>query len=167
MTGIPEKREPRRFEPPPWEREQFEDLARRKADEQEEAGKEESSAPSEEEASSLPAEEPGQELAEQQMRPPGAKEEIPPEAFDMMIAALREEEPGATAETWKVGLAAAVLMGTIGLALVIWGAVALARTVGAGPAGVMGSAIMVIMGGLLVALSVWMGQRSLQQRGVF
>jgi hypothetical protein len=85
---------------------------------------------------------------------------------EAMLLALKAEEPSAVESAWKFGLIASVLVGTIGLMLVIWGMVALARSVGSGPAGIMGATIMSVMGGLFVGLAAWMGARSLKQRGV-
>lgn len=158
--GNPDKREARRFVPPPWEREQFEKLARETTDRKEKPAPsptaEEAVAPTAEQKPESAGGHPG-EVA------PGKA--IAPEDLDKMIEALKEEEPDATQGAWRIGLAAAVLMGTIGLMLVVWGSVALARAGSAGPVGIMGSAIMSIMGAFLVALGAWMGVRSLQQRG--
>ncbi len=162
VKELPEKREARRFEPPPWEREQFEELARRRADEREKA----TSAPTSEEMAPAPTGERESDPVSGGSTTTASEKGADPEAFDMMIEALRKEEPEAAPGAWKIGLAAAVLIGTIGLMLVVWGAVALARAGPAGSAGVMGSMIISVMGVLFVALGAWAGLRSLRQRGV-
>jgi hypothetical protein len=83
-----------------------------------------------------------------------------------MLVALKAEEPPAVQGAWKFGIVAAAFVGAVGLMLLIWGMVALARSAGSGPAGVMGATIMSVMGGLFVGLAAWMGARSLKQRGV-
>lgn len=147
MAHGPHRREPRRFEPPPWEREQFERLERERA-----GGA--APAPPEPEAPTLP------EPAAREPEPAG----LP--GVDEMLLALKAEEPPAVEAAWKLGLVVAVLVGTIGIMLVIWGMVALARSAASGPAGIMGATIMSVMGGLFVGLATWMGARSLKQRGV-
>jgi hypothetical protein len=158
MAHGPQRREPRQFEPPPWEREQFERLERERARE----------APA-------PVAEPGPPQAVPEAEPPAVTPTAPaaspaeaPEiaGVDAMLLALKAEEPEAVADVWKYGLVAAAFVGTVGLMLVIWGMVALARSAGGGPAGIMGATIMSVMGGLFVGLAAWMGARSLKQRGV-
>ncbi|MBE0416328.1 MAG: hypothetical protein IBX63_01005 [Coriobacteriia bacterium] len=153
MVYGPQRREPRRFEPPPWEREQFERF------EQEHAPATPRAAPESPFARPLGAEAevPVPELAVPQTEAPGV---------DAMLLALKAEEPAVVEGAWRFGLVAAAFVGTIGLMLVIWGMVALARSAGSGPAGIMGATIMSVMGGLFVGLAAWMGARSLKQRGV-
>jgi hypothetical protein len=158
MAQGPQRREPRRFEPPPWEREQFERLERERArDVPAEPERDPSAAP---ETEAPRAVEPEPEPVGRRAEPP----EVP--GVDEMLLALKAEEPPAVESAWKFGLIASVLVGTIGLMLVIWGMVALARSAGSGPAGIMGATIMSVMGGLFVGLAAWMGARSLKQRGV-
>lgn len=157
MAHGPHRREPRRFEPPPWEREQFERLERERAGDA-------APAPPEPEAPTLP-----EAVSGTGARPePAAREPEPAglPGMDEMLLALKAEEPPAVEAAWKLGLVVAVLVGTIGIMLVIWGMVALARSAASGPAGIMGATIMSVMGGLFVGLATWMGARSLKQRGV-
>lgn len=157
MAYGPQRREPRRFEPPPWEREQFERLDRERArDEQ----------PSEPAPAAL-AESVSAPVGQEAAEPATEREDVAPSpGVDAMLLALKAEEPSVVAGAWRFGLVAAALVGTIGLMLVIWGMVALARSAGSGPAGIMGATIMSVMGGLFFGLAVWMGARSLKQRGV-
>jgi hypothetical protein len=157
MAQGPHRREPRRFEPPPWEREQFERLEQERA-------RDVPPAQPEPDPSVAPETE-----APRTVEPePIARRAEPPEVpgVDAMLLALKAEEPPAVESAWKFGLIASVLVGTIGFMLVIWGMVALARSAGSGPAGIMGATIMSVMGGLFVGLAAWMGVRSLKQRGV-
>jgi len=158
MANGPQRREPRRFEPPPWEREQFERLERERARDVVPVAPE--VAPDAEARPEPATPEPKPSATEPEPGPAG------PPGVDAMLLALKAEEPSAVEAAWKFGLAAAVLVGTIGFMLVIWGMVALARSAGSGPAGIMGATIMSVMGGLFVGLATWMGARSLKQRGV-
>jgi hypothetical protein len=161
MAQGPQRREPRRFEPPPWEREQFERLERERSRDVPVAKPEvDPPAAPETEAPRAVEPEPESEPVARRAEPP----EVP--GVDEMLLALKAEEPPAVESAWKFGLIASVLVGTIGLMLVIWGMVALARSAGSGPAGIMGATIMSVMGGLFVGLAAWMGARSLKQRGV-
>jgi hypothetical protein len=171
MAHGPQRREPRRFEPPPWEREQFEQLER------ERKGREQRAREAAEAARPAPAQAPpsppttvdvagAQPVQEPASAPQGSPEGADPVRVDAMLVALKAEEPPAVQGAWKFGLVAAAFVGTVGLMLVVWGMVALARSAGSGPAGVMGATIMSVMGGLFVGLAAWMGARSLKQRGV-
>lgn len=170
MTPDPERREARRFEPPPWERDRFEELEKRTRAEDQSS-----------EQRVAPATEPktGQDTEEVEKRStesdPGSgdgagsgssREGSSADEVEAMLIALRSEEPKALEGAWKLGMAASVFVTTLGLMLVIWGSVAMARAASAGAAGVMGSAIMGVMGALFAALGVWLGVRSLRQRGV-
>ncbi len=167
MAQGPHRREPRRFEPPPWEREQFERLERERA-ERERRELEEAAARAKAAALEQPPAEPAGSpvaAAPRRVAPPVAAG--PDEArVDAMLAALAVEEPPAVSDAWRFGLIAATFVGTVGMMLVIWGMVALARSQGGGPVGIMGALIVSVMGGLFVALAAWMGARSLKQRGV-
>lgn len=163
LTESPQKREARSFEPPPWERDRFEKLAERKR-QAEQPPVEEPESGGEAEAEFGPQ---AGGSAEEPIAGPG--EEADPLAaveVEAMLLALQEEEPGSLESAWKIGAAASVVVVTIGAMLVVWGAVAMARAGSAGAAGMMGSAIMSVMGALFTALGVWLGVRSLRQRGV-
>ncbi len=154
MAQGPNRREPRSFEPPPWELEQFERLERERSRREQEAAPE---------PVTVPVPEPA---GESTVSAGSVPDEADPAELDAMFLALKAEEPPAMEGAWKFGLVSAALVGFIGLMLVVWGAVALARTVGSGPAGVMGAMIMSVMGSMFVALAAWVGVRSLKQRGV-
>ena len=167
MAQGPQKREPRRFEPPPWEREQFERLEQERR-ERESREQEAARAATVRTRASSPETAGPQASDEGHAEEPGAEAGAGPDAasVEMMLSALKAEEPPAVAGAWRFGLIAAAFVGTVGLMLVIWGMVALARSAGGGPAGIMGATIMSVMGGLFVGLAAWMGARSLKQRGV-
>ncbi|MDF1542050.1 MAG: hypothetical protein RQ731_03025 [Anaerosomatales bacterium] len=157
MAHGPQRREPRKFEPPPWEREQFERLERERTRDAPPRERD----PEEPVADALAPAEP------EAAGPAAERQEAPSvPGVDAMLLALKAEEPSAVEGAWRFGLVAAALVGMIGLMLVIWGMVALARSAGSGPAGIMGATIMSVMGGLFFGLAVWMGARSLKQRGV-
>jgi len=157
------RREPKRFEPPPWERDQFEQLEKKR---------------SEHEAPTTDAEgTPGGEgqPTETGERPqgtarhesgPAPEAELDPVMLDEMMFQLRAEEPSATSGLWKVGLAAAAVMLAVGAVMMVWGIVALRTTKGAGATGTMGASILLLFGGVFVAITVWTAIRSYRQRGV-
>ncbi len=175
MTYAPGKREVKEFEPPPWEREAFEQLARERRQAEEQSQRQE-----QQEQEQEPNEQPGEVLAEAAMQAFRAEavavdtDEASPEpaapasgpAVEVMLSALRAEEPDVTAAAGKLGIVAAVFVVAIGTMLIVWGAVALARTLEAGPVGWLGSGIMVFMGIGLVSLGIWLGGRSLRKQGV-
>ena len=173
MAQGPQRREPRRFEPPPWEREQFEQLERERQEREErarEAAEAVVPAPAQASPPAAPSTTTDTAEARPAVEPTSASQDHPegPDStrVDAMLLALKDEEPPAVQGAWKFGIAAAAFVGTVGLMLVVWGMVALARSAGSGPAGIMGATIMSVMGGLFVGLAAWMGARSLKQRGV-
>ena len=162
MTDEPRRREAKPFEPPPWEREAFDELARQQERDQQE-------------------QEPGQEQAAEQcvaepaapdvsdeppVRVEGRTRDLDESSVEMMLLALKDEEPDTSAGIWKVGLAAGAVVGAIGLVLVVWGAVALARTMDVGPVGWVGSLVIGLMGVGFVILGLWLAGRSLRKQGV-
>lgn len=149
------RREPRRFVPPPWEREQFERLELGRRDEKT-GGRVE---PGDSAEGARAAPDPGP-------RDPRRSSDGPdPARVDAMLVALRAEEPAGTKGAGGFALAVSVGVGALGIILVIWGMVALARTAGGGPAGIMGALIMSMMGGVLTGLATWLGARGFKQRG--
>ncbi|HET6497879.1 MAG TPA: hypothetical protein VFH17_02340 [Coriobacteriia bacterium] len=157
--GGGQRREPRRFVPPPWERERFERLERERhaasPDEREDRPD-----PAEAVRAAIPA--PSATGAPES----GSVSEGPDSAqVDAMLAALRAEEPAGVRDAGKVALIVSGFVGVLGIMLVIWGMVALARSAGGGPAGIVGALVMSMMGGVLAALATWLGARGLKQRG--
>lgn len=174
MAQEPQGREPRRFEPPPWEREQFEELERKLAERERAAAQElesetaQGDIPEPAQPQEAEPEPPGEAApkADAQRGAPIADRPAASSEIETMFLALKAEEGRSGGGIWKLGIAAGVFVGTIGVMLVIWGTVAMARSQGHGPVGTMGAMIMSLMGGLFIGLAAWMGLRSLRQRGV-
>lgn len=134
MGDVP-RREPRKFEPPPWETEAFEELRRRK--EQERAERELEAALEQArlaaQAASRPVPEqpapvaPAEDAAAAGETPqaPGGIDE---RQIDQMLIQLSLEEPKATEQISAVSTVVAAAMAAGGLGFVVWSAALLART---------------------------------------
>ncbi|MDY0087672.1 MAG: hypothetical protein RBS78_03890 [Coriobacteriia bacterium] len=168
MAQEPSVPESKRFEPPPWEREQFEELERKLAQRARAA----------EQSAEVEVADAGERGEDARRRESPPSEPPTPEKEDgattsrargaeieTMLMALKAEEGPAAGEVWKLGLTASAFVCAVGVMLVIWGTVALARTQGRGATGTIGAMIMSLMGGLFIGLAAWMGLRSLKQRG--
>lgn len=170
-----ERREPRQFEPPPWERDAFDDLQRQRAESPVTRGPEPTeTGPAEEPAVvSVPetagAEETTATTAEQA---PAAKRagEGPSEAEIIeYLAGLAEEEPDPRGPATVVTIASAIVLMPIGIVLVVWGVAALVKAEAAyANAGIArtGAATMVLFGAGFVAAAFWLIYRLMKQRGV-
>jgi hypothetical protein len=172
------RKEPKPFEPPPWEQDQFEELARRRAEQEsleaETPAREQETLPEtagppeaperveQQEASTGSGEAPGTatEGTSAQERP-----DLDETKLKEMMFQLRAEEPPAARGLWQVGMAAAAFMVVLGAVMMVWGIVALQATRGAGPLGAMGAAIMLLFGMGFIAIAAWMAMRSYRQRG--
>jgi len=176
MADRAGRRDPRSFEPPPWERAQFEELAKLKTPEQE---------PETEEASPVTVTEVGSATTVVDLTHKKVVETAPtsvgvgsatgttalPSAIDEaamleMMAKLADEEPPVAQEIWRLAVVASTVLGSIGLMMIVFGAVGLTKTARAGLTGVLGGAILIVFGIGMIALAVWMVVRTLKQRGV-
>ncbi len=165
----PKRREAKRFDPPPWEKDAFEQLQHRKtAEEQEHV--EQVDAPSK-----------GAEVAETQTPPatgqPGEvqfEERVPQSESSTledrhvieMMARLAEQEPKLQEKTWKPAVFSAMVAGALGSMLTVWGVVALFRGWSAGLTAVAAALVLIVFGIGFVAIGIWMTVRTLRQRGV-
>lgn len=182
-------RHPRSFEPPPWEREQFDELARARA-EREAA---EAAAP----AAAVEAEPPVQAVAAQAVAaqavpaatvvpqaaaageprtvtsvvPLSAGTEPEPAAggsesaqVDVMMLGLAAEEPKSFAHAWLVVLVSAGVFTTIGLAVLIVGVVGISRSQGSAM-GTAWSFVLVLAGVCALGVAGWLLARALRERG--
>jgi len=157
-----QKREAKRFEPPPWERDAFERLQRGRELEAEPT-------PAPEAPAAQAAEEPenvaeGRADAWAEDRAQGAQ---PDEAtMTEMLADLAAQEPPASRDYLGVSIGAALILGALGGMLVVWGMAAL---VSAGRTGWMGQVSGVglgLFGAFFFGMGVWLLYRTLKQRGV-
>ncbi|MDI6692056.1 MAG: hypothetical protein QMD76_01905 [Anaerosomatales bacterium] len=132
MGDVP-RREPRKFEPPPWERDAFEELKRRKEQERAERELEEAlerarlaaELPAEEQ-SGAPEARPVAEAAAPEST--GRPAQIDERQVERMLIQLSLEEPRATQQVSTVATAVAAGMAAAGLGFVVWSAVLFART---------------------------------------
>ncbi len=148
------KREAKRFEPPPWEREQFEAMQRRRVEEEQASAEE--PAPEEEPAGLEPAE-PAQEAAE---APRGVSEA----ELDAMLAQLQAEEPRAEEHLKAVGLFAAAIAAIVGVSMLAWGSYMLMTAQGR-LAAVVGALILLAMGSVLGLTGLWVGRNATSRQG--
>jgi hypothetical protein len=177
-----ERREARTFEPPPWERDQFERLARER--EREKAAEEAARKPAE--GAGLDRDASG-EHATTEAKPTatapfpwqdaeasgdtrhgeiGATEAaVDDRQIAAMMIGLKAEEPPALGNAWVVALMSAIVVTAVGFLLVVWGLTEAARA-HSGPTGAMGAAILLLFGLGFGALGGWLGFRTLRQRGV-
>ena len=173
FNPTPRREVKRTFEPPPWEREQFEELARRKEAERIAA---EAAAGTVIEPPAV-AETP--EIAEQ----PAPKTESGKEGQDVrtktvsaeaaedaraeaLLIGLRNEDPPFGEELWKVAVAAGAVLASVGAILVVWGVFAIATVRRTGATGSLGGGILVVFGLGFVGVGGWMAFRTLRQQGV-
>lgn len=134
MADVP-RREPRKFEPPPWESDAFAELKRRKEQEQADRELEEAlwraraaagQEAAEEDAASLGAATGPDEAAAQ--RGEDGKPPLDERRVERMLIQLALEEPKATEHVSTLANAVAAAMAAAGLGFVIWSAVLFART---------------------------------------
>ncbi len=165
--GAP-RREPSRFEPPPWEKERFDELA------QERRERDEASVDAAAVAAALKAV-PG---ASATSAPPtrAGTEEIVAEA-DLPVASAELEEMfqelsaeegdglGSTAENVRLGIGAALLILGVVFAFVAMRLLSTSFEAG-GPAALIGSTIVGFMGLALAGAGLYLTVRSLRERGV-
>ncbi len=173
------RREKPSFEPPPWERDQFEELARQKqAAEEAEAA----SVPVAQDAEREPVAE--QTLPQQVAAAAGdesaatggsmaesepaetAGGDLDPKRVEMLMMGLRAEEPRPEEAYWKVTTAAGVVSTFIGLVVTTWGIIALAAPREPGAGAMMMVLMLLVFGIGFTVGGVWVVFNALRQRGV-
>ncbi len=183
-----ERREPKQFEPPPWERDAFEQLEQAKQAEAEDAARAaaEQAAREAEAAEAARAAEATRaaesESAENAAPAPAVVAATPAEAsaedgesngpdeaqLTEMMAGLRAEEPTSMQSYGAIAIALSVFTGLVGVVMLIW-AMAMfvsANARGTGRVGTVSGSIVAFFGALFIGLSVWVAVRTLRQRGV-
>jgi hypothetical protein len=85
--------------------------------------------------------------------------------LEVLLMGLRAEEAPALNDTWMVAIISAIVTGSVGVVLLVWGLVALAKP-NMGPTGVMGGTILVVFGLVFMGIGGWIAFRTLRQRGV-
>jgi hypothetical protein len=175
MTDEP-RREPRSFEPPPWERERFDELARRRAEADAAAAalaREQGAAPSEQ-VVQAEGDGPGAAPLAQDAGPAAAAPAPAPTAaaaapldearVDVMMMGLAAEEPPAFPNVWVVWLVTGCVFGVLGLASLVIGGAGMFMSRGAG----IGTTWAVVLGmtGLAgLGAAAWMVAKALGERG--
>ncbi len=177
MTEEP-IRQPRDFEPPPWEREQFDELARRRA---EAAAAEAAAGRQAEQAAVAAAAEPAEGVEPAAVAvPAGARgpaegmtrDEVAPRvsggpdaaSVDVMLMGLAAEEPRAFRNVWVVWIVAAVVFGAVGVIALVLGLFGVANARGSGVA--VGWAMALNVGGIAaLGTAGWMLTKALGERG--
>ena len=178
----PQKRDkPKPFEPPPWEKEQFDELERRKAAEKAAEGSTEqatgAAAVGEEPSTAGPAPEKQEErplarepetrgdTAQAETASAGPKgEPVSQPSIEAMLVQLKGEEPPVGKGIWKVSLAVSFVVVVIGLAVSTVGLVALSRRLG--QAGTLGGFVLLTFGISFIAIGIWVTFQTLRQQGV-
>jgi len=187
--GPVERRDAKRFEPPPWEQDRFDELSQRRAEE-EAAG-----AALEEEARASRLEEPDAELDEAVSRlghgpegehdapatatatettpitgggeaDPAAAAGLDDERVTAMLAQLAAEEPPAVQAFWRANVVVGAGMIAVGAVFLIWGMAAAAGARTTGSVGVFGGLVMLLFGGAVAFGGVYVVVKNLRQRGV-
>jgi hypothetical protein len=180
--GDEEKRDVRRFEPPPWEREAFEALARRKAEEQ--AAMEALAAA--EMAASAPVDRTAEVLAAEVMavrsapdasaKDAGEPEGSVPDAakptatgpddrqVQVLMMELEREETTPVGNVKLIARVAAVITILIGTGMLAGGIAALQKAPGT-PLGVLGSGALSVFGMSFMAMAAWVWIRTNRVKG--
>ena len=179
MTPNDEQKKPRPFEPPPWEKELYDELAQKKGEEpagarglgavRESRGERETPA---EEATAEPVASAETERATGEGALP-AKTEAPPVAAGdigdvaekMLFELAAQESAEGPTHVWAWSLGVGLLVGLIGLSMATYSVVALSRTYGAGVTALAGSSIMGLFGLVMLGMGAWVAVRSWSKRG--
>jgi len=166
-----ERRDARRFEAPPWEQKQFEELEERRDAERAAEPREpapEPAAASAEGAEAVPVAEPAAGRAAQgvEAAEPATQDGAVDAELEAMLAQLAVEEESGAKSVAIVGIASGALLAVIGCVLIIWGVAAFVAIRRAGAVGAFGGAVLLLFGAGFVVGGVWIGTRHLRQRGV-
>jgi len=182
----PDRREKPSFEIPPWERQAFEELQKRRGEGAEEApAQDEDQSLKKEEIQPVPGSMPveveqgatdlaasaGHEPVPTQDQAPVVTEvkKGPSEAQLLeLLAGLAEEEPNLSKHFASISLAVAMVLGPFGLVLIVWGMAAVAKAEAASSAALIrtAGAGLVVFGAAFVAGAFWTVYRVMKQRGV-
>jgi hypothetical protein len=167
-----ERREPKRFEPPPWEQAAFEELERTRAAQAPREPKQQR----EEEESGQPNEPPAskeQESAPSAAVPrtdgdvgPGQPTALDESQVIEMLAGLSEEDPARPRSYFTVAFGAGLFLVAVGGVLIIWAMAALVSSRQTGSVGQWSGAGLGMFGAFFLGMGAWMLYRTLKQRGV-
>lgn len=177
MADRAGRRDPRSFEPPPWEQAQFQELAKLKTAEPVVTPEEPQvhATIADADTSLITPGAVADEVIEPQSPPTEAAgpiqtgdsgSAVDEAAMLEMMAKLAADEPPVVQSIWQLAIIASTVLGSIGLMMVVFGAVGLARTARTGLTAVLGGSTLISFGIGMIALAVWMAVRTLKQRGV-
>lgn len=152
-----QRRQPRRFEPPPWEKEAFE-AARETA---EETGREQEHGHVESEEQVRT-----QEQESKRSDEPAAAGGVEERVMLEMLADLAAQEPKADKAVHRVAYASALFLVLVGGVLIVWGMAALVSSSTTGMVGTLGGSVMLLFGAGFTGAAVWLAIRTLRQQGV-
>lgn len=183
MTGEADRRETKRFEPPPWERERFDALRERQAQEKEAPAPETPSVTaggvsgSQEAPGEAVGEDPraatGQADASTVFAKPGAgpgaelekgMESVSDAQVDTMLVLLSGEEPRVDKHVKTAGLFSAGVLLLVGIGLLVAGVVLLSAAHGAAAASLTATTTSA-MGLTFAGVGVWLGLRVMRGQG--
>lgn len=166
-----QRKEPQRFEPPPWEKEAFERLAAeagQKTDEPPEEQPSSKDVPSGEPPAAGTDYEPPVSAASQgpkQETRDGQVGELDERQTLLLLSQLKAEEPQANESYWRVSVAVGAVIGTLGAVLVVW-AMAAYVAPGGGAVGSFGGTVLMLFGVGFIGGGAWFIYKGLRQRGV-
>jgi hypothetical protein len=166
----------RTFEPPPWEREQFEELARRRQErerrEREEAAAEATAAtmaaasaalagvaaspaqPAETEAPGSDADRPAPEA--------GQDERLDESQVQAMLVQLSGEDPQPLQPIRRASKVVALVVGAVGLGTMVTSGILGVRASAAGPIGVVSAGTGIVLGAGIAGIAAWLWLRALR-----
>lgn len=161
---VPERKTPKPFEPPPWEKEAFEELKRKRGQEVAPPAAEEVAVVRAQDAEAVVATEPKPQAApvvEKQ-----GEAQLDEKQVLEMLAGLAEQEPDLSKATRRVAFVTAIALGALGMVLVVWGMAAIVGLRGKGPIGLAGGAILEMFGIGFLGAAAWLVYRTLKRQGV-
>lgn len=174
-----QRREPKQFEPPPWERDAFEELQRRREEEGATAVGDE--CPTAEEEGGRPTEDVDAAVSKPVTRPEqdasAATGNVPPQGsvgsdelnesmVEAMLLQLAAEEPREDRAISTVQLWVSIALYGLAVPLIIWGMAALVGARETGMTGMVSGFVLLVFGAGSIAGAIYLTVKSLQKRGV-
>ena len=167
----PTRRDPAKFEPPPWEREQFDELAKARGEQ------ELIPVPETDEPPAIPVAEQIATAVREAETPEAAgtaspmgghadRPAIDPKRVEVMLMGLRAEEPRPEEAYWVGTTGAGVVSALIGTAITTWGILAFVKLARSGVSGVALASVLTLFGLGFTGGGVWLVFRTMRQRGV-
>jgi hypothetical protein len=156
MSDDAERRNRPQFEPPPWELERFEELARKR----EAAEKAATPAPEEASGELLVEPEPASPTSPARAKAAPTLDERKVKA---MLVQLSGEEGPATRTVAQAGKVTAMILVAIGVGMMVFGAVLASRS--AAVEGRIGAGVIAILGAFVAGFAGWMWVRANNEQG--